>query len=125
MAITAGTKAEAVVRILRQLPERKREKVVEVTIDMAGNTELIVKRCFANIVRFTDWASPSGSMSKRWEAVENHYKTIINYLIQICQCFRGVFQPCDGPAKVKAFRLQFRGVKNVELFLYRLAQLYA
>ncbi|WP_310587402.1 hypothetical protein [Emticicia sp. CRIBPO] len=45
MAITAGTKAEAVVRILRQLPERKREKVMEVTLDMAGNTELIVKRC--------------------------------------------------------------------------------
>jgi len=28
-------------------------------------------------------------------------------------------------AKIKAFRTQFRGVKNVEFFLYRLTQLYA
>ncbi|MCP1383442.1 DDE transposase, partial [Runella sp. S5] len=28
-------------------------------------------------------------------------------------------------AKIKAFRSQFRGVRNVEFFLYRLTQIYA
>ncbi|WP_201293767.1 transposase [Tenacibaculum maritimum] len=28
-------------------------------------------------------------------------------------------------AKVKAFRTQFRGVRNVEFFLYRLTQVFA
>ncbi|WP_240377647.1 transposase [Arachidicoccus soli] len=28
-------------------------------------------------------------------------------------------------AKVKAFRSQFRGVKSIEFFLYRLTKLYA
>ncbi|WP_240485528.1 transposase [Myroides marinus] len=28
-------------------------------------------------------------------------------------------------AKIKAFRAQFRGVRNIDFFLYRLAKLYA
>nr|WP_221403721.1 transposase [Mesonia hippocampi] len=39
--------------------------------------------------------------------------------------------PCKGSrtesfnAKIKAFRAQFRGVKNVEFFLYRLTTIFA
>ncbi|WP_422662566.1 hypothetical protein [Runella zeae] len=35
------------------------------------------------------------------------------------------FKRATDRAKIKAFRSQFRGVKNVEFFLYRLTQLYA
>lgn len=243
VAIVAGTKAEAVIRILRQLPERKRKKVMEVTLDMAGNMELIVKQCFANAVRVTDRfhvqklaveALQDIRIRHRWEAIEaenegieqakkqqseyrgeilsngdslkqllarsryvlykkpkdwtlnqqeraqllferfpdiekayeltlelsnvfnqttdklygltrlarwhenirqagfkdfntvartieNHYKTIVNYFDN-----RSTNASAESfNAKVKAFRLQFRGVKNVEFFLYRLTQLYA
>ncbi len=243
VAIVAGTKAETVIRILRQLPERKRKKVMEVTLDMAGNMELIVKRCFANAVRVTDRfhvqklaveALQDIRIKHRWEAIdaenegieqakiqqtqyqpeilangdslkqllarsryllykkpkdwtlnqqeraqllferfpdikkayeltiefsniftnttdklygltrlakwhekvrqvgfkafntvaksiENHYQTILNYFDN-----RSTNASAESfNAKVKAFRLQFRGVKNVEFFLYRLTQLYA
>ncbi|WP_310589110.1 hypothetical protein [Runella aurantiaca] len=35
------------------------------------------------------------------------------------------FNRTTDRAKIKAFRSQFRGVRNVEFFLYQLTQLYA
>ncbi len=46
VAIIAGTKAETVIEILRRIPVRPRKKVLEITLDMAGNMALIAKRCF-------------------------------------------------------------------------------
>ena len=42
----AGTKAEDVINILEKIPYKQRKKVTEITLDMAGNMELIAKRCF-------------------------------------------------------------------------------
>lgn len=54
-------------------------------------------------------------------SIENHYKTIINYFDN-----RSTNASAESfNAKIKAFRAQFRGVRNVEFFLYRLIQLYA
>jgi transposase len=54
-------------------------------------------------------------------SIENHYKTIINYFDN-----RSTNAAAESfNAKIKAFRSQFRGVRNVEFFLYRLTQLYA
>jgi transposase len=54
-------------------------------------------------------------------SIENHYKTIINYFDN-----RSTNASAESfNAKIKAFRSQFRGVRNVEFFLYRLTQLYA
>lgn len=55
------------------------------------------------------------------KSIENHYQTILNY-------FDNKFTNASAEsfnAKIKAFRAQFRGVRNVEFFLYRLTQLYA
>lgn len=54
IAIVAGTKAEAVISIINKIPERERKKVLEITLDMAGNMELIAKKCFPCAVRVTD-----------------------------------------------------------------------
>ena len=54
VAIVAGTKAEEVIKVLRKIPESKRKKVKEVTLDMAGSMGQIVKRCFAKAVRVID-----------------------------------------------------------------------
>lgn len=55
------------------------------------------------------------------KSIERHYVTILNYFDN-----RSTNASAESfNAKIKAFRAQFRGVRNVELFLYRLTQLYA
>lgn len=55
------------------------------------------------------------------KSIENHYQTILNYFDN-----RSTNASAESfNAKIKAFRAQFRGVRNIEFFLYRLTQLYA
>ena len=54
VAIVAGTKAENVINILEKIPYKQRKMVTEITLDMAGNMDLIAKRCFPLAVRVTD-----------------------------------------------------------------------
>ncbi|WP_429413466.1 transposase [Roseimarinus sediminis] len=50
-----------------------------------------------------------------------NYTTILNYFInRITNASAESFN-----AKIKAFRSQFRGVRNIPFFLYRLAKIYA
>jgi transposase len=232
-----------VIAVLHKIPERARKKVKEITLDMAGNMELICKRCFPEATRVTDrfhvqklatealqemrikhrWAAldaeneaieqsrkngtpfhqqtlQNGDTIKqllarsryvlyknssnwtesqktraellferypdlkvayglsmglsqifnntkdkifglanlaRWHekvrqtgfkafnttsrSIQNHYETILNYFDN-----RSTNASAESfNAKIKAFRTQFRGVKNIEFFLYRLTQLYA
>jgi transposase len=46
IAMVKGTKAEAVIKILHKIPLKQRRKVQEVTLDMAGNMGLIIKKSF-------------------------------------------------------------------------------
>ena len=43
VAMVKGTKSESVIEILKKIPRRLRDKVEEVTLDMAGSMNLIVK----------------------------------------------------------------------------------
>lgn len=53
--------------------------------------------------------------------IANHYETILNYFDN-----RSTNASAESfNAKVKAFRSQFRGVKNIEFFLFRLTNIYA
>jgi transposase len=243
VAIVAGTQADKVVEVLRKIPEKQRNKVSEITLDMAGSMEQIAKRCFAKATRVTDRfhvqrlaieALQDIRIKHRWEAIdaeneaiecakaaqtdyqpeilsngdtvrqllarsryalykkdkdwtpdqrkraellferfpdiktayelttslskifsqttdkiwgltrlakwhekvrqagfksfntvarsiENHYQTILNYFDN-----RSTNASAESfNAKIKAFRSQFRGVRNVEFFLYRLTRIYA
>lgn len=54
-------------------------------------------------------------------SLENHYATIANYFLN-----RSTNASAESfNAKIKAFRSQFRGVRSIEFFLYRLTKLYA
>jgi transposase len=54
-------------------------------------------------------------------SIQHHYETILNYFDH-----RSTNASAESfNAKIKAFRSQFRGVKNIEFFLYRLTQMYA
>lgn len=46
VAIVASTKAENVISVPQKIPQRARKKVTEITLDMAGDMELISKRLF-------------------------------------------------------------------------------
>ena len=51
--------------------------------------------------------------------MQNYYETILNYFVnRETNAFAESFN-----AKIKAFRAQFRGVKDKAFFLYRLAKL--
>ena len=54
VAMVKGTKAETVIRILLKIPIGKRNKVKEVTLNMAGNMGLIVKKSFPKPTRVID-----------------------------------------------------------------------
>jgi transposase len=243
VAIVAGTKAEYIIDILYKIPIKQRQKVTEITLDMAGNMDLISRRAFPNAVRVTDRfhvqklateALQEMCIKYRWEAldaeneaiekakqtqtefkaellsngdsvkqllarsryvlykkeadwtnsqkqraqllferypdlekayqlsmdlsnlfentkgklygltrlakwhekvrqsgfksfntvsrsIQNHYKTILNYFNN-----RATNASAESfNAKIKAFRSQFRGVKCIEFFLFRLTKLYA
>lgn len=54
VAIISGTKSEVIIPFLQQIPLRKRKKVTEITLDLAGNMGLIAKYCFPNAVQVID-----------------------------------------------------------------------
>ena len=50
-----------------------------------------------------------------------HYKNILNYFDN-----RSTNASAESfNAKIKAFRTQFRGVRNIEFFLFRLTNIFA
>ena len=52
--------------------------------------------------------------------IQNHYETILNFFER-----RSTNAAAESfNAKIKAFRSQFRGVRNISFFLYRLAKIY-
>lgn len=243
VAIVAGTSSEKVLDILQKLPLRQRNKVEEITLDMAASMNIIAKRCFPNAVLVTDRfhvqklaieAVQEIRIKHRWEAIDNENEAIekarkqkkgyhpiilqngdtikqllarsryvlyknekkwtidqkkravilfqlypdIQSAYQLSQQLRGIFETTKAKiyaytrlaqwhervaksefksfntisrtimnhyktilnyfdnrstnasaesfnAKIKAFRAQFRGVRNVEFFLFRLTQIYA
>ncbi len=54
IAIVKGTKAKDVIQILKKISIEIRSKVQEVTVDMAGNMNLIAEKCFPKTVIVTD-----------------------------------------------------------------------
>ena len=77
----------------------------------------------ANLARWHEKVRQTGfkAFSTTSRSIQNHYETILNYFDN-----KSTNASAESfNAKIKAFRTQFRGVKNIEFFLYRLTQLYA
>ena len=78
------------------------------------------------ITRLAHWykdVEESGfkSFNTVMKTMQNHYHTIANYFDN-----RSTNASAESfNAKIKAFRSQFRGVRNVEFFLFRLSNIYA
>jgi len=236
IAMVRGTKADVVIKILQKIPLKQRNKVEEVTLDMAGNMGLIVKKSFPNAVQVIDRfhvqklaldALQEIRIKHRWDAIETSkskslkftperfsngdtlkqllarsryllYKNNLKWTqnqserarilfekypdiekaYKLCQNFSWIFNNTKDKtsalvrlakwdekvrqaafksfntiartmsihyknilnyfdnrstnasaesfnAKIKAFRAQFRGVRNVEFFLFRLSNIFA
>ncbi|UIR57009.1 transposase [Sphingobacterium sp. SRCM116780] len=54
LATIRGTKAEDIITVLEKIPLRSRNKVKEVTMDMAPNMAKAIRRCFRNARRVVD-----------------------------------------------------------------------
>lgn len=85
IAILKGTSSDSIIPLLQQLPARARNKVSEVTLDLAGNMGLIVRRCFPNatmvIDRFHVQQLASEALQEiriryRWEAIDAENEAI-------------------------------------------------
>lgn len=79
VAILKGTSSEAIIPLLQQLPAKARNKVKEVTLDLAGNMSLIVRRCFSNasmvidrfhVQQLATEALQEIRIKHRWNAIE-------------------------------------------------------
>lgn len=109
--------------VFERLPDLKKayELALELSNIFTNTTEKIY-----GLTRLAKWhekVRQSGfkSFNTVARSIENHYKTIVNYFDN-----RSTNASAESfNAKIKAFRAQFRGVRNVEFFLYRLTQLYA
>lgn len=54
VAMIKGTQAQDIIATINKFPERLRHQVKEVTMDMAANMQLAIKRCFPKAERVTD-----------------------------------------------------------------------
>lgn len=86
VAIVEGTKAESVIEHISKISSSKRNKVKEITLDMAGSMKLISKRCFPKAVQVTDRfhvqklcleAVQEIRIKYRWEALDEDNEAII------------------------------------------------
>lgn len=85
VAIVKGTKAQDVISVLNKIPVERRNMVKEVTVDMAGNMNLIAKKCFPKTTIVTDRfhvqklaseAVQEERIRLRWEIIEVENKAI-------------------------------------------------
>ena len=79
VAVVHGTMSEDVIKVLKKIKQRLRDKVKEVTLDMAANMGLIIKRCFPKASQVTDRfhvqklacdALQDMRIAFRWKAIE-------------------------------------------------------
>ena len=87
MAIVAGTKTEQVIEQVSKIDLKKRQEVVEITLDMANSMKLIAKKCFPKAIQVTERfhvqklaleALQEIRIKHRWEAMDRENLEILN-----------------------------------------------
>ncbi|WP_374163929.1 transposase [Arcticibacter sp. MXS-1] len=79
VAIMEGTRSENIIPLLQKIPQRLRNKVREITLDLAGNMSLIAKKCFPlasqvidrfHVQQLATEALQEIRIKYRWEAID-------------------------------------------------------
>lgn len=85
IAILNGTKSDTIIPILQQIPSRLRNKVKEITLDLASNMALIAKKSFPKAVQVIDRfhlqqlateALQEMRIKHRWQAIDQENQAI-------------------------------------------------
>ena len=85
VAILEGTKVEPIIEQLLKIPKSLRDKVKEITLDMANSMKMIAKKCFPKAIQVTDRfhvqklaleALQDIRIKHRWEAIDQENKQI-------------------------------------------------
>lgn len=102
-AILNGTRSKNIIPVLQQILARLRNRVKEITLDLAGNMGLKTKKCFPNaeqvIDRFNAQQLAGEALQEirikhQWEAINNE-----NQAIEACKKAKETFFPevlCNG-----------------------------
>ena len=86
VAMIKGTKASQIIEIINKIAPHRRKMVKEVTVDMAPNMNLVIKKCFPKAQSVTDRfyvqklateAVQEQRIKYRWEAIEQENNAII------------------------------------------------
>lgn len=97
VAIVKGTAADKVIKHLQKISLSERNKVREITLDMAANMELIAKRCFVKANLVTDRfhvqklavdALQEMRIAYRWQAIDQE-----NAEIELSKEFKKPYKP--------------------------------
>lgn len=97
VAMIKGVESQHVASILKKIPQRKRGKVKEVTLDMASTMQKIARQCFPNAEQVTDRfhvqklvceAVQDIRIHHRWKAIEQE-----NAEIELCKEFDREYKP--------------------------------
>lgn len=109
--------------LFERYPDLKR--AYELTQELAHIFDTKRKKIFATtkLALWHEKVAQSGfkSFNTVSRTIQNHYQTILNYFDN-----RSTNAAAESfNAKIKAFRAQFRGVRNIGFFLFRLTQVYA
>jgi len=87
VAIIEGTESASVIEVLKRIPQEVRDLVVEVTLDMAGSMNKIVKRCFPkaslvidrfHVQKLAYDAIQEMRIAHRWDAINEETNAIEN-----------------------------------------------
>nr|WP_217636980.1 transposase [Flavobacterium degerlachei] len=86
VAIVAGTKTEQVIEQVSKIDSKKRQAVIEITLDMANSMKLIAKKCFPKAIQVTDRfhvqklvleALQEIRIKHRWQAMDRENQSIL------------------------------------------------
>ena len=97
VAILSGTKVEPILEQLLKIPKSLRDKVKEITLDMANSMKIIAKKCFPKAIQVTDRfhvqklaleALQDIRIKHRWEAIDQE-----NELIKQAKIKQRQYQP--------------------------------
>lgn len=87
IAIIEGTESASVIEVLKRIPQEIRELVTEVTLDMAGSMNKIVKQCFPkaslvidrfHVQKLAYEAIQEMRIAHRWDAINEETNAIEN-----------------------------------------------
>jgi transposase len=109
--------------LFEQYPEIK--KAYQVSLELTQIYNLKIKKEIA-LTKFAHWYNKVDKLNCKFfksviQTMQNNYRDIVNYFDN-----RSTNASAESfNAKIKAFRAQFRGVRDIPFFIFRLAKLFA